>query len=213
MDVNKLQWMMQMQSFSFLGSAQQGNGGQDLQGLSFQDLFQAAVSQAFAAGVSPVSMNTESLYLNGADRPLASPVTTAPKQQPAPAGQTKESGSLDDWILKASSQYGVDESLIRSVIQTESNFDADVVSHAGAQGLMQLMPATARGLGVENPLDPEQNIMGGTKYLKQMLDRYNDDPSLALAAYNAGPGNVDKYGGIPPFRETENYVSKVLGRV
>lgn len=212
MEINRLQWMMQMQSVSSFISSQQRNQGQELQGLSFHDLFQAAISRTLASSVSPVQTGTDSLYLNGAGRIPASPVPTVPAQ-PASTGKNESPASLDGLISKASSRYGVDERLIRSVIQTESNFDADVVSHAGAQGLMQLMPATARGLGVENPFDPEQNIMGGTKYIKQMLDRYNNDPSLALAAYNAGPGNVDKYGGIPPFRETENYVSKVLGRV
>lgn len=119
----------------------------------------------------------------------------------------------DSYFEAAAAAYQLPVGLLKAVGKVESAFTADVVSPCGAQGVMQLMPSTARALGVRNPFDPAQNIMGGAKYLRQMLDRFGGNVSMALAAYNAGPGAVEQYGGIPPYRETQNYVSKVLSSI
>ncbi|MCI8636249.1 MAG: lytic transglycosylase domain-containing protein [Eubacterium sp.] len=121
----------------------------------------------------------------------------------------KTDKNLEDIYAEASQTYGVSTELLKAMTKQESNFNPNATSRSGAQGLMQLMPATAASLGVTNAYDPYQNIMGGAKYIRQMLDKYNGDVSLALAAYNAGSNNVDKYGGIPPFAETQNYVAKI----
>jgi len=118
--------------------------------------------------------------------------------------------TLNDLFEEAAKEYDVPVNLLKGIGMAESSFRVDVVSKAGAQGVMQLMPATAKELGVTNPFDARQNIMGGAKYISQMLNKYNGDVKLALAAYNAGSGNVAKYGGIPPFEETQNYVVKVM---
>jgi soluble lytic murein transglycosylase-like protein len=123
---------------------------------------------------------------------------------------SRERDKIEKSIHKAARKYNLSPELIRGVIQAESNFRVDAVSRAGAQGLMQLMPATAKELGVTKPLDIEQNIDGGAHYLRKMLDRFGGDVKLALAAYNAGPGTVRKYAGNVPYRETIQYVDRVL---
>ncbi|QQR81976.1 MAG: lytic transglycosylase domain-containing protein [Deltaproteobacteria bacterium] len=122
----------------------------------------------------------------------------------------KTQGWMDRLIEEKSEKYGVPADLVHSIVQAESAYNPAAVSSAGAQGLMQLMPGTAKDMGVTNPLDPAQNIEGGVKYFRKMLDRFDNNIPQALAAYNAGPGNVEKYQGIPPFRETQNYVQKIL---
>lgn len=120
-----------------------------------------------------------------------------------------ESQSLNNIFNKAADKYGVPVNLIKAIGKAESGFNKNAVSRCGAQGIMQLMPATARALGVSDSFDAEQNIMGGAKYISGLLKKYNGNTTIALAAYNAGGGNVAKYGGVPPFSETQNYVKKV----
>lgn len=123
----------------------------------------------------------------------------------------KRLDKYDSIIDEASKTYGVDKNIIRSVILTESAANPKAVSKAKAKGLMQLIDATAGDMGVRNSFDPKQNILGGTKYLAQMLRQYSGDLKLSLAAYNAGPQNVEKHNGVPPFDETKNYIARVLG--
>ena len=120
------------------------------------------------------------------------------------------SAQLDAIFNEAASKYGVDAKFLKAIAKCESDFSPECTSSSGAMGIMQLMPQTAASLGVTNAYDPYQNIMGGARYISEKLAQYNGDKSLALAAYNAGSGNVAKYGGIPPFKETQNYVAKVM---
>lgn len=119
------------------------------------------------------------------------------------------SESMDAIFAEAAERYNVPLNLLKAIGKAESGFNANAVSPAGAQGVMQLMPATAKSLGVDDPFDARSNIMGGARYIAEKLNQYNGDIELALAAYNAGSGNVAKYGGVPPFTETRNYIARI----
>ncbi len=128
------------------------------------------------------------------------------KTSPAKTSQVR---SYKDLIKHYAGLYRLDEALVKAVIKVESDYQPHIISSKGAQGLMQLIPETARDMNVTNPFDPAENIEGGSKYLRLMLDRFNGNLDLALAAYNAGPTTVQRYGGIPPYTETVNYVERV----
>jgi soluble lytic murein transglycosylase-like protein len=151
------------------------------------------------------------------DRPLATVGRTFAVREASMVRSSRpvsgrRAGEYDGMIVTHASHHGVRPELVRAVIQTESAFNPYARSAKGALGLMQLMPDTANELGVFNPFDPAENIRGGVAYLRQLLDRYSNNEELALAAYNAGPRAVDRYGAVPPYRETKNYVARVRGR-
>ncbi|HBY71072.1 MAG TPA: lytic transglycosylase domain-containing protein [Lachnospiraceae bacterium] len=150
-----------------------------------------------------VTVGQQNIYKTNAERTA----NTDGKSFSAYLAETK---SFDDIFEEAANKYNVPVNLLKAIGKAESGFDPKAVSRCGAQGVMQLMPATAASLGVKNAFDPEQNIMGGAKFIAQLLDKYDGNTKLALAAYNAGMGNVAKYGGVPPFKETQNYVVKVM---
>lgn len=155
------------------------------------------------------------LYLSKTDKsgyvdvPNAEIERFEPDSSPANSAASR-SNNLPELVNTASARYRLDPDLVNSVIHAESGFDANAVSRKGAQGLMQLMPGTASRLGVANALDPSANLDGGTRYLRALLEHYNFDLVKALAAYNAGPERVDQYRGVPPYSETQAYVSKIV---
>ncbi len=163
------------------------------------------------APASNVSSNDFTSILNENAAALSN--HQAVSNQTAPAADLNTTVDLEAIFEEAANTYGVSKNLLKSIAKAESNFNPSAVSPAGAMGIMQLMPQTAASLGVSNPYDPRENIMGGACMIGSLLTKYNGDTALALAAYNAGSGNVEKYGGIPPFTETQNYVKKVLNGI
>jgi hypothetical protein len=166
-------------------------------------------SPSAPGALSPVPTSTSPTNRNN----QPSPVYDSPGKNSGTYDETGVKETIEKCIQEASQKYHLTPGLIKAVINAESGFRVDAVSVAGAQGLMQLMPATAKDLGVTNPFDIRQNIDGGARYLRQMFDLFDGDTRLALSAYNAGPGNVHKYGGEVPFPETRRYVTKVLASV
>lgn len=171
-------------------------------------------------GVAPTSLNVNG-NIYGSDDIDTSSVTNdilkraiqevndARRDYSKPQIRTSNSQILD-MVNNVARKHGVDEKLVQAVIKQESGFNPKAKSKVGAMGLMQLMPSTAKSLGVKDPYNPQQNVEGGVKYLKSMLKKYNGNVILALAAYNAGPNAVDKYSGVPPYKETQNYVKNIL---
>ena len=137
-------------------------------------------------------------------------IKSAPPSTPIRNMRNIPVANIRELIKKAAKENNLRPELLEAVVQVESGYNPDAVSSKGASGLMQLMPATAHALGVSDPFDPEQNLMGGAKYLRQQLDRFNGDEKKALAAYNAGPGAVLRFNGVPPYPETQNYVKKIM---
>jgi hypothetical protein len=162
---------------------------------------------ALAAGVHQGRGSSE----RDGDAPTSEEARPITESSGADGTSATQTGPYEDIIREAALKYGVDPDLVRAVIRTESNFNPLAKSRAGAKGLMQLMPRLAKELGISDPFDPRENVLGGTRYLSKLLDRHDGDVSLALASFNAGPRNVRKYKGIPPFKETRGYVKKITG--
>ncbi|MGM0844325.1 MAG: lytic transglycosylase domain-containing protein [Bacillota bacterium] len=210
MNVQVLKTMIELQALQGLNSKPSQSVTENGNSLFQQMLTETLENQANQPQLSKLGSVSQMIpMLSNVNSLVSKSAASYINSAPSVSGTKATDSSIQQIINKAAQKYNIPTKLISSVISQESNFNPDAVSHAGASGLMQLMPATARGLGVTDIFDPEQNVFAGTKYLRQMMDKYNGNLEMALAAYNAGPGNVDKYDGIPPFKETMQYVQKV----
>ena len=171
---------------------------------------QTMVAQMNAPATPPPTAAPAAATANSSFAGALAAAQTSPSA--APVSGTGASSAFDAQINAAAASNGIDPALLKGLVSQESGFNPNARSGAGAVGLTQLMPGTAASLGVANPLDPAQSLQGGAKYLREQLDRFGGDEKLALAAYNAGPGAVQKYGGVPPYAETQNYVTSVMGK-
>lgn len=178
------------------------------QNVSFGNLTSKAVSQPQKSSTEPVARKI--FNRNDLAALLGTSGIAKPSNFSSKIGATGEKSQILDMVTRISKRHGVDDKLVKALIKQESGFKVDAKSKVGALGLMQLMPSTAKSLGVNNPMNPVENVEGGVRYLKSMLEKYNGNVVLALAAYNAGPGAVDKYDGVPPYPETQNYVKSIL---
>lgn len=219
MDVGMLQKLIQLQALSNMNQLSGTNQKDENTTTSlFSSLFNNELnSLGLSASSNIIDIPQPTLSYGETVAQLLGKSTTSPVQliEDEIEGTTssssikKTSNNVDRIINEMANKYDVDPKLIRSIIKHESGFNPNAVSSVGAKGLMQIMPSNFESYGITNPFDPKQNIEAGTRMIKANLRKYNGNVELALAAYNAGSGNVKKYGGIPPFKETQNYVRKV----